>query len=90
MENRHGEAKLLLKINPGMHEGVVSGEHGWWFPERAPEEEDGLFGVFESQINNLIPQFDSGPTTYGSPYKNQLCKVTRADGYVPPKALGMK
>lgn len=90
VENRHGEAKLLLKVNPGMHEGVVSGEHGWWFPERASEEESGLFGVFESQINNLIPQFDSGPTTYGAPYKNQLCRVTRADGYVPPKALGMK
>lgn len=90
VENRIGEGKFVLKINPGMHEGVVGGEHGWWFPERQGTEEAGLYGVFDSNINCLTPQFDSGPTTYGAPYKNQLCKVSKAEGYVPPKGLGVK
>ena len=87
LENRHGKCNMMLSINPGMHEGVLSAEHGWWFPEREGAEPY-LYGAFECQINNLLPQFDSGPTTYGSPYKNQLCKIYKAVDYNPPKALG--
>lgn len=86
VENQHGSAKLVLSINKGMRKGVVSAEHGWWFPERGGTAEEGLYGSFESNIGCLIPQFDSGPTTYGAPYKNQLCKVYKAEGYVPPRA----
>jgi hypothetical protein len=53
---------------------VVRAEHGWWFPEREAAEPT-LFGVFDSNINNLTPQGENGPTGYGAPYKNQLCKV---------------
>ena len=53
--------------------------------------------MFDSNINNLLPQCENGPTGYGAPYKNQLCRVyacteensaelptacvTRKDGY---------
>ena len=58
-------------------------EHGWWFPERKDEAEEniedpnhGLFGVFESQINNLVP-FDAGVSGFGSNYKTMMCKIYR-------------
>lgn len=76
VKNPHGEAKLRAKLNPGMKKGVVSAEHGWWFPEKEGAEPE-LFGVFESNINCLTTACDIGPTTYGAPYKTQICKVTK-------------
>ena len=56
-------------------------EHGWWFPERVDEAEEnpedpnhGLYGVFESQINNMVP-FQAGVSGFGSNYKCMMCKI---------------
>ncbi|ACL19945.1 molydopterin dinucleotide-binding region [Desulfitobacterium hafniense DCB-2] len=77
LENKHGKAKLKARLHPGMLKGVVNAEHGWWFPEREAAEPS-LYGVFESNANCLTTQFDYGPTSYGAPYKNQICKVYKA------------
>jgi hypothetical protein len=34
--------------------------------------------VFNSNINNLTTQCVTGPTGYGAPYKNLLCKIYKA------------
>jgi len=47
-------------------------EHGWWFPEDDPER---LYGVFDSNINNLTTQCDVGKSGYGAPYNGLLCKL---------------
>ena len=59
-------------------------EHGWWFPERKDQAEEntanekkGLFGVLESNINNLVP-FDAGVSGFGSNYKAMMCKIYKA------------
>jgi hypothetical protein len=57
-----------------MRAGVVRAEHGWWFPEREPSYPT-LYGVFESNINNLTTMCDIGETGYGAPYKTQICKI---------------
>lgn len=75
IQNVHGKCKQVVKFNEGMAEGVVSGEHGWWFPERDGSKEGGYFGVFESNINNLTTMCDVGDTGCGSPYRAQICKV---------------
>ena len=49
-------------------------EHGWWFPETEGAEPN-LYGVFDSNINNLTPQCENGDTGFGAPYANQLCRV---------------
>ena len=49
-------------------------EHGWWFPEREGAYPS-LYGVFDSNINNLTVQGVTGPTLYGAPYANQICKI---------------
>ena len=86
IENTHGKGKFKLSVNPGMRRGVVNAEQGWWFPEREGAEPE-LYGVFESNANCLTVQFDVGPHSYGSPYKNMLCRVKKAVGYHPPASL---
>ena len=63
---------------------VMQCEHGWWFPERTEnaeedtaDEKNGLFGVFESNINNLV-LFDAGVSGFGSNYKAMMCKIYKA------------
>jgi anaerobic selenocysteine-containing dehydrogenase len=77
LENTHGRCKMKAKLNPGLLRKVISAEHGWWFPEKEAAAPS-LFGVFESNINLLTTQCDVGPTGYGAPYKNQICKVYKA------------
>jgi len=77
LENTHGKCKMKAKLNPGLLRKVISAEHGWWFPEKEAAAPS-LFGVFESNINLLTTQCDVGPTGYGAPYKNQICKVYKA------------
>lgn len=78
LENSHGSCKLRAHLTDTMLKGVVSAEHGWWFPEKDPEEPS-LFGLWQSNINCLTVQGDFGPSGYGSSYKTQLCKVYKAD-----------
>lgn len=78
LENPHGKAKYRALINPGMMKGVINAEHAWWFPERNGEAPE-LFGVFESNANNLTTQDQCGPSSYGSPYKTQICKLYKAE-----------
>ncbi len=75
IQNVHGKCKQKLYINEGMKKGVVSAEHGWWFPERDGSKEGGYYGAFESNINNLTTACDIGPTGNAAPYKTQICKV---------------
>lgn len=74
IENQRGRCKQMLKICPGLDDRQCRAEHGWWYPENEGEAPN-LFNVFDSNPNNLIPQFQYGPTAYGAPYKTQLCKV---------------
>jgi anaerobic selenocysteine-containing dehydrogenase len=74
IENQRGRCRQRLALNPSLDERVVRAEHGWWFPEREAAEPS-LYGTFDSNINNLTPQCENGPTGYGAPYKNQLCEV---------------
>lgn len=78
LENQHGKCRQRLRINPSLDDRVVRADHGWWFPEMEAAEPV-LYGVFDSNINNLIPQCDNGVTGYGAPYKNQLCKVYKCE-----------
>ena len=74
IQNVYGKCKQKVRVIPAMKQGVVSAEHGWWFPERDPNDGT-LFGTFESNINNCTTQSDVGPSGYGCSYKTQLCKL---------------
>ena len=75
IENQYGSCKQKAKIDIRIKQGVVSADHGWWFPER--DREDGFFGTFESNINNCIPM-RPGSTGLGCSYKSVLCSIRKA------------
>ncbi len=74
IENARGRCRQVVHETETMDPRVVNAEHGWWFPEQEAAEPS-LYGVFDSNINNLTNQCVTGPTGYGAPYKSQLCKV---------------
>lgn len=73
IENQYGRAKQKAKVTPIIDPRVVHADHGWWFPERDPEDGT-LYGAFESNINALM-DYKSGKTGFGSCYKCMICKV---------------
>lgn len=77
VENWMGKAKFKAKVTPIVPEWMVMATHGWWFPERNPEEPE-LFGVWESNINLLIPMGANGKDGLGAPIKHLLCKIYKA------------
>jgi anaerobic selenocysteine-containing dehydrogenase len=81
VENQFGSCLMKAKITPMVKPDTVMAQHGWWFPE-----EDGnvphLYGVWRSNINNLMPHKHIGKLGFGAPYKCLICKVSRHEGEV--------
>ncbi|MBP2646062.1 MAG: Acetylene hydratase [Firmicutes bacterium] len=78
MENMFGKAKEKAHLTPTIHPKVVHAAHGWWYPEK-PAAEPSLFGVWESNINTLIPHKHIGKLGFGAPFKSILCKVYKTE-----------
>ncbi len=77
IESKRGRCRQRAKLAVTMDPRVISAEHGWWFPEE-PGAEPSLFGVFDSNSNNLTAQCQNGPTGYGAPNKGLLCRIYQA------------
>jgi anaerobic selenocysteine-containing dehydrogenase len=73
IENRMGKCKQKAKLTPIVDRRVVNADHAWWFPEKEGAEPS-LFGVWESNINQLVP-FLCGRSGFGSNVKSLLCKI---------------
>jgi anaerobic selenocysteine-containing dehydrogenase len=77
IENLRGSCRQKAKVTIRIKEGVVSADHGWWFPERS--REDGTyFGTLESNINNLL-SLKPGRIGLGNSYKSCLCRVRKEE-----------
>jgi anaerobic selenocysteine-containing dehydrogenase len=74
VENWLGRCKFKAKVTLVVPPWMVMAAHGWWFPEK-PGEEPSLFGMWESNINQLIPMGYQGKDGLGAPIKHLLCKV---------------
>ena len=80
IETPIGRCRQKCQLFDGILPGVVSAEHGWWYPELS-QEEPSLFGVWESNINIVL---DDSPNKcnqlYGSwPLRATLCKIYPAE-----------
>jgi anaerobic selenocysteine-containing dehydrogenase len=78
IQNMFGEAKEKAHLTRAIDPRVVHAQHGWWYPEQ-DSEEPSLFGVWESNINSLMPHKEIGIVGFGSNYKSTLCKLSRVD-----------
>ena len=77
LENDLGRVKRKVKISLRVHPKMIHTQHGWWMPEMKGSEPD-LFGVWDYQINKIVPgpqQSDSG--FGGGQYKTTLVKLTK-------------
>jgi anaerobic selenocysteine-containing dehydrogenase len=74
VENWFGKAKFKAKVTRVVPRWMVMATHGWWFPEKSASEPS-LFGVWESNINQLLPMGYQGKDGLGAPIKHSLCKV---------------
>ena len=76
--NQYGQAKYKVKISQKVRPGHVEGEHGWWFPEQDGSEPN-LFGVFQTNCNDLVPVHHNNNLGLGAPYKSNCCNVEPID-----------
>ncbi len=79
IENWFGRCRFRAKVTLVVPPWMVMAAHGWWFPEEPPEEPS-LFGVWKSNINQLIPMGAQGKDGLGAPIKHMLCKVYKVRG----------
>lgn len=78
VENMFGRAILRANVKPIVDPRVVHCTHAWWFPEEDGEAPH-LYGMWESNINTLIPEDHNGPFGMGAPYKSIICSVRKVD-----------
>jgi len=74
VENWMGRVKFKAKVTLVVPTWMVMAAHGWWFPEK-PGAEPTLYGVWESNVNQLIPMNAQGKDGLGAPIKHLLCKI---------------
>ncbi len=80
IENGMGRVKQKTRITPTIHPKMISVPHGWWLPERPGPEPD-LFGLWDVQINKLIPMGQHSISGFGGgQYKTTLVTITRFTG----------
>ena len=79
VENWLGRCQFKAKITLVVPEWMVMTAHGWWFPEELGEEPS-LFGVWKSNVNQLIPMGFQGKDGLGAPIKHLLCKIYQVKG----------
>ncbi len=68
---RGGRIRQRASLTEGIHPGVVSAQHGWWFPEKEPWE----YGFRESNVNMLTHGMARDPQTGSEPWRAFLCKI---------------
>ena len=74
IENDRGRLRQIAKISEEVNEKTVHAEHGWWFPEEEAAKPS-MFGAFNSNVNNLTRDFQTGEGGIGSSIKAMICKI---------------
>ncbi|MFC1979094.1 molybdopterin-dependent oxidoreductase [Chloroflexota bacterium] len=78
VENWLGRCRRKVKTTPIIHPKVVMVSAGWWFPEKQGTDPS-LFGVWDVNVNQLIPMSYNGESGYGCPLKSILCRVYKTE-----------
>ena len=81
LTNMFGKCRQKVRVTPIIKEGTLMAKHGWWYPEKGPDDTGhGPFGVFDANINQLVPHGLYGKLGFGSPFKCMICGVEKAEG----------
>ena len=74
IESPHGRCRQKAFLFPGIKPNTIHMEHAWWFPEEEAAEPS-LYGVFDSNINNMTKIFETGQGGIGSDIKSFLARI---------------
>jgi anaerobic selenocysteine-containing dehydrogenase len=72
IETPWGKFKSKSELTPIVKENVISADHGWWYPEKDPNN---LFDNWDYSVNNAIPHEENGPLGFGTLYKSLPAKI---------------
>ncbi len=79
IETPMGRVKQKVRLIAGMPPSVVHADGYWWFPEK-PEAEPSLFGVWESNIDAIVPDAPGFSDYAGNSYfRGLLCRVYKSE-----------
>jgi anaerobic selenocysteine-containing dehydrogenase len=79
IETPLGRVTQKAQLLEGMHPSVVHADGYWWYPEK-PEAEPSLFGVWESNIDSIVPNDPEVCDYVGNNYfRGLLCRVYKAE-----------
>ncbi|OGA12517.1 MAG: hypothetical protein A3H32_05930 [Betaproteobacteria bacterium RIFCSPLOWO2_02_FULL_63_19] len=79
LKNDMGRVKRKAKISRRVKPGHVHTMHGWWLPELQGKAPD-LFGVWDYQINKIIPGPQCSKSGFGGgQYKTTLCTLAKIE-----------
>lgn len=75
--NQFGACKMKAKLTIAVNEKTIMAQHGWWFPEESGDKSnpEGVYSVWRSNINELVPHFHVGKMGWGAPFKCLLCNI---------------
>ena len=77
LENDLGQVKRKVRISLRVHPKMIQTQHGWWMPEMQGSEPD-LFGVWDYQINQIVPGPQHSASGFGGgQYKTTLVTLTK-------------
>jgi anaerobic selenocysteine-containing dehydrogenase len=82
IENDLGRVKRKAHLTVTVHPKMINTMHGWWMPEQ-PGPEPSLFGVWDYQINQIVPGPQASDAGFGGgQYKTTLVRLVKipADG----------
>lgn len=79
IETPLGRVRQKARIIEGINPQVVHAEAYWYFPEQ-PEEEPYLFGVWDTNINAIIPDdYEVCDYAGNHPFRGVICKIYKAE-----------
>lgn len=79
IENMFGKCNMKAEVRNNIKEGVVVASHAWWFPEQEGDEPH-LYGLWDSDVNKLIPNRLCSPLGFGSVHDNMCCTIYPCEG----------
>ena len=90
VETPLGGVRQKAKLDPGMHPRVVHADSHMWYPEREAEG-DAHFGVWESNINAILPDGEGFTDYAGDNYmRGLLCRVSPVEEFADLGGTGLQ
>ena len=77
--SHHGRCKRRVVITEQVAPGCVHAQASWWEPDYPGDEDQGLFGLDELNVNSLLPSGLQGPSGFGYPFRSQRCRLERTE-----------